>query len=50
VKLYLYGNGILFLALSKNDRSFQVGINPSSVVEITKIRKFIFPNSSEIKI
>jgi len=50
MKQYLHGNGILFLALSNNDRSFQVGINPSHVVEITKIYKLIFPNNAEIKI
>jgi len=50
MKLYVYGNGILFLALSNNDRSFQVEIHPSHVVEITKIRKLIFPNNAEIKI
>jgi hypothetical protein len=49
VKPYLYGNGILFLALSNSDSSFQVGINPSHVVEITKIHKFNFPNDAEIK-
>jgi hypothetical protein len=47
VKLYLYGNGILFLALSNNDRTFQVGINPSHIAEI---HKFVFPNSAEIKV
>jgi hypothetical protein len=49
VKLYLYGNDILFLALSNSDRNFPVGINPSHVVEIAKVHKFIFPNIAEIK-
>jgi hypothetical protein len=34
-ELYLDGNGILFLALSNPARSFQVGINPSHVAEMT---------------